>query len=37
MPASSGLTKHHNQGTYNMGKELNAQVFNLVLYMSVYL
>lgn len=30
MLASSGLTKHHNQGTYNIGKELNTQIFILV-------
>jgi len=37
MLASSGLTKHHNQGTYNMGKELNTQIFVLVQCISVYL
>lgn len=37
MLASSGLTKLHNQGTYSMGNELNAPIFILVQYMSVYL
>lgn len=37
MLASSGLTKLHNQVTYNIGKELKTQIFILVQYMSVYL
>lgn len=37
MLASSGFTNHHNQGSYSLGKELNAQVFILVQYMLLYL